>query len=109
MGDSGGVSCYGGFAESVFQHVLIFTKIYDSFFCSVGITAMEGWEFFLPVRYGFANFFKIGNFFEVFRGYLYFMTKDLIFIIGDKVVNAIFAIFKLRDKTFKANFTFIYG
>lgn len=37
------------------------------------------------------------------------MAEDLIFIIGEEIVDAVLAIFKLGDKTLKASFTFIYG
>ena len=103
------MGCYGRFAKSVFQHILVFTKFDDCGFCYIGFSTFEGREKFLVVRDCFANLFEVGDFFYVFRGYPYFMAEDLIFIVGKEIVDAVLAIFKLGDKTLKASFTFIYG
>lgn len=103
------MGCYGRFAESVFQHVLVFAEFDNCGFRNIGFSTFKSGENFLVVRDCFANLFEMRNFFYVFRGYLHFMTEDLIFIIGKKIVDTIFAIFKLGDKTLKASFTFVYS
>ena len=108
MRSSRSVGCYGRFAESVFQHVLVFTEFDNCGFRNISFSTFKRGEKLLIMGDCFTHLFEIRDFFYVFGGYLHFMAKDLIFIVGKKIVDTIFAIFKLGDKAFKAGFTFVY-
>lgn len=103
------MGCYGRFAESVFQHILVFAELDDCGFCNIGFSTFEGGEKLLVVGNSFTNLLEVGDFFYIFRGYPHFMAEDLIFIVSEEIVDAVLAVFKLGDKTLKASFTFIYG
>lgn len=103
------MGCYGRFAKSVFQHILVFAEFNNCGFRNISFSTFKSGENFLIVGDCFANLLEVGDFFYVFRGYPHFMAEDLIFIVGKEIVDAVLAIFKLGDKTLKASFTFIYG
>lgn len=102
------MGCYGGFAESVFQHILVFAEFDNCGFRNISFSTFKSGKNFLIVGDCFANLFEVGDFFYVFGGYPHLVAEDLIFIVGKKIVDTIFAIFKLGDKTLKASFTFVY-
>ena len=109
MRSSRSMGCYSWFAESVFQHILVFAEFDNCGFRNISFSTFKSGENFLVVGDCFANLFEMGDFFYVFGGYLHFVAEDLIFIVGKKIVDTILTVFKLGDKTLKASFTFIYG